>query len=96
MPFPCPDLLAGKKQRSLAIECKSGKTTRYIAEQQINELREFAKGFGAEPWIGIRFDGMEWRFLKPKQLGRNSGKNFFISKELALRRGLSFSELLKR
>ncbi len=96
MPFPCPDLLAGKKQRSLAIECKSGKTTRYIAEQQINELKEFAKGFGAEPWIGIRFDGMEWRFLKPKQLGRNSGKNLFVSKGLALRRGLSFFELIHR
>lgn len=96
MPFPCPDLLAGKKGKSLAIECKSGKATRYITEQQINELIEFAKGFGAQPWIGIRFDGMEWYFLKPGQLGKNNGKHFFVSKELALRSGLKFSELMKR
>jgi|SRR3989344_1762137 len=94
MPFPCPDLLAGKKERSLAIECKSGKTTRYITEQQINELVEFAKGFGAEPWVGIRFNGMDWYFLKPHQLGRNGGKHFFISKELASKKGQTFPQLL--
>ena len=95
MPFPCPDLIAGKKGRSLAIECKSGKTTRYIEEQQVKELLEFSKGFGAEPWIGIRFDSMDWYFLKPKSLGRNKGnKHYFISKELAQRRGITFSKLI--
>jgi len=95
MPFPCPDLLVGKKGRSLAIECKSGKTTRYIEEKQLNELIEFAKGYGAESWIGIRFNNMEWRFLKPNQLGRTNGNNFFISKELALKKGINFKRLIK-
>lgn len=94
MPFPCPDLLVGKKGRSLAIECKSGKTTRYIEEKQLKELIEFAKGYGADPWIGIRFNNMEWRFLKPRDLGRNKGKNFFISKELSIKKGITFDKLM--
>ncbi len=95
MPFPCPDLLAGKNTRSLAIECKSGKKTRYIEEKQVQELLQFAKGFGAEAWIGMRFDGMEWLFLKPSVLER-TGKHYSISKDLALRRGISFPALIKR
>ena len=40
MPLPCPDLLSGKKGRSLAIECKSGKgkNRRYIPKEQIDDL----------------------------------------------------------
>ena len=94
MPFPCPDLLVGKKGRVLAIECKSGKTTRYIAKQQVEELIDFAKGFGAEPWIAIRFDNMGWFFLKPNNLDF-TGKNYSVSKELALSKGINFTEIAK-
>ena len=94
MPFPCPDLLVGKKGRVLAIECKSGKNTRYMTKQQFNELIDFAKGFGAEPWIAIRFNNMNWYFLKPKYL-ESSGKNYSISKELTLSKGIIFNEIIK-
>lgn len=97
MPFPCPDLLVGKKNKSFAIECKSSRLDkRYITERQITELKDFAKGFGAEPWIGMRFNNMEWYFLKPQQLGRNGGKNFFVTKDLALEKGISFKNFIKR
>ena len=95
MPFPCPDLLVGKGGRSFAIECKSCKSDkRYITEQQINELKEFAQGFGAEPWIAMRFDRTGWKFLKPEELGRNGGKNFFVSKDLCKEKGITFQELI--
>ena len=95
MPFPCPDLLAGKKGRVLAIECKSGKKTRYVDKKQINELLEFSNGFGAEPWIAARFNNMEWRFLRPEQL-KSSGKNFSIPKEALDNEGIGFDALLKK
>lgn len=96
MPFPCPDLLAGKEGRSFAIECKSSKQDRrYITEEQVNELKEFAKGFGAEPWIAMRFDREGWKFLHPDHLGRNSGNNFFASKDLCQEKGITFEQLLQ-
>ncbi len=96
MPFPCPDLLAGKKGRALAIECKSGKNTRYITKEQMNELTTFSRGFGAESWVGIRFNNEDWYFLKPQQLGKSrTGKNFFISRDLASEKGTTFKELIQ-
>ncbi len=94
MPFPCPDLLSGKNGRVLAIECKSGKKTRYIEKRQIQELLEFSRGFGAEPWIGVRFNNLGWRFLKPKDLTK-SGKSFSVSKDRAIKKGLTFKELIE-
>jgi len=99
MPLPCPDLLSGKKGRTLAIECKSGKgkQRRYIDKNQIQELVEFAKGFGAEPWIAVRFDNMEWSFLKPIQLGKSKGKgNYYFDKELVWKKGTSFDFILQK
>jgi len=95
MPLPCPDLLAGKNKRALAVECKSGKATRYISKEQVRELVQFAKGFGAEPWVAIRFDGMEWRFLQPKQLKGKTNKHYALTKDLAFTKGISFLKLIK-
>tara|TARA_Y100000310_G_C20324695_1_gene642396 strand:- start:54 stop:377 length:324 start_codon:yes stop_codon:yes gene_type:complete len=98
MPLPCPDLLSGKNGRSLAIECKSGrkKHRRYISIEQIEELKKFSKGFGAEPWIGIRLDGMQWYFLKPSQLGKSNGfGNYYFDKNLIENKGIIFEELLR-
>ena len=95
MPFPCPDLLVGKEGKSFAIECKSSKQDRrYITEQQVNELKQFANGFGAEAWIGMRFNREGWRFLKPEHLGRNGGKHFFVSKDLCQEKGITFETLI--
>lgn len=98
MPLPCPDLLSGRKGRTLAIECKSGKgkQRRYIDKKQIDELSEFAHGFGAEPWIGVRFDNMGWYFLKPNHLGRSEGAgNYYFDKSLVAEKGIDFEEFLR-
>ena len=94
MPLPCPDLLAGKNGRVLAVECKSGKRKRrYIEEKQVDELREFAKGFGAEAWIGARFNGASWFFVRVQDLGRSEG-SWFVDKDFAGKKGISFFSLI--
>ena len=94
-PMPSPDLIVGNKKRKLAIECKSGKDTRYLTKKEVYELVEFSEKFGAEPWIGIRFDNMDWFFVKPKDLGISKGQNYFISKDLAVKKGIDFKTLIK-
>ena len=96
MPLPCPDLLAGRKGRVLAIECKGGRgdKRRYITKQQIEELTEFSRGFGAEAWVGVRLNGVEWYFLKVKDLGK--GNNYHFDKNLTLSKGIPFSRLISK
>jgi Holliday junction resolvase len=93
-PMPDPDLIVGNKKRKLAIECKSGKDTRYLTKKEVDELVEFSDKFGAEPWIGIRFNNMDWFFVKPKDLGVSKGQNYFISKDLAVKKGITFDTLI--
>ncbi len=93
-PLPCTDLIVGGKGRVLAIECKAGKGTRYIRKQQIEELLEFSERFGAEPWLGTRFDNNEWLFLEIHNLRKSkTGNNFVVNLELAKEKGISFDEL---
>ncbi len=94
---PAPDLLIGSKKRNkiLAIECKSGKDKRYLTKKEVSELKLFADKFGAEAWIGMRFNNMDWLFLKPDDLGVSKGKNFFVSLDLAKKKGINFSKLIK-
>ena len=92
---PAPDLLIGSKNRKLAIECKSGKDKRYLTKKEVEELVFFADKFGAEAWIGIRFNNVDWLFLKPEELGVSKGDNYFVSLDLARERGISFQKLIK-
>jgi len=94
-PLPCPDLLVGGKGRVLAIECKGGKSARYIDKKQISELKEFAEKFGAEPWVGARFNNTEWLFLKIDDLKESrTGNNFVVDVKFAKENGIRFEELI--
>src|SRR3989344_9493965 len=78
-PLPCPDLLVGGNGRVLAIECKGGKGSRYIKKTQIEELLQFSKRFGAEPWVGARFDNNPWFFIQIENLKQSkTGNNFVV------------------
>ncbi len=92
--LPAPDLLIGNGSRVLAIECKSGKGRSDIRKEQIDELKLFAKLFGAEPWVGARFDNMDWYFLKLNELGKTKGGHFFIDPKLVVKKGIVFDELI--
>ena len=92
--LPASDLLAGNGSRILAIECKSGKGRRDIKKKQVEELKTFSKLFGAEAWVGVRFDNMPWYFLQLGDLGKSKGKNYFVNPALAVKKGIVFEELI--
>ena len=94
-PLPSPDLLVGNGNRYLAIECKSLKTkAKYLEEQQIKELIEFSKRFGADPWIGLRFNNVEWFFIQPEKLEKTKNGSLIASLEILKNKGLSFNKLI--
>ena len=92
--LPASDLLAGNGSRILAIECKSGKGRRDIKKKQVEELKTFSKLFGAEAWVGVRFDNMPWYFLQLGDLGKSKGKNYFVNPDLVIKKGIMFEELI--
>jgi len=95
MKYPCPDLLAGNNLRKLAIECKAiNDNKKYLTKQEVSDLIEFARRFGAEPWIAIKFIGDGWYFLNPEDMQINSS-TISISLEEAKKKGLSFDELIQ-
>ena len=92
--YPSPDVLAGNAVRRIAVECKaSGGIKKYLTVKEVTELKQFAALFGAEPWIGIRFNDMNWYFLAIDDLER-TGSSFSVSIELAKKKGLLFEQLI--
>ncbi|MEM1535044.1 MAG: Holliday junction resolvase Hjc [Candidatus Pacearchaeota archaeon] len=61
---PACDLIAGNKQRKLAIEVKvCNNEAKYISKAQIDQLLSFSKIFGLEPLIAIKFLRRGWYFF---------------------------------
>jgi Holliday junction resolvase len=93
--YPSPDVLAGNNLRKLAIECKAvGSTSRYISIEQIDDLVKFSQIFGAEPWVGLRFDREEWLFIGIEDLEKTKN-SYAANLGAAKRKGLLFEELVK-
>ncbi|MFB6197043.1 MAG: Holliday junction resolvase Hjc [Halobacteriaceae archaeon] len=62
-----PDVLAGNGDVFLALEVKSsGGDPIYIDKKEVKGLQFFAEKFGATPFLGIRFDRMDWYFFRPE------------------------------
>ncbi|MAG50836.1 Holliday junction resolvase [archaeon] len=95
-PLPAVDIIAGNAGRVLAIECKATKKDKkYIEEEKILELKDFSERFGAEPWVGMRFNNMSWFFLSLDNMERSKKGSFIISKDIAKKKGLEFDDLIK-
>ena len=95
MKYPACDVLATNKLRTLAIECKTSKDpTKYIPKPDIDQLKEFAFLFGAEPWIAVRFNNRSWYFLNPEDL-EETDSSYRISIKEAEKKGLLFEEVIK-
>jgi Holliday junction resolvase len=94
MQFPSPDILAGNNVRRVAIECKAtADTKKYLTKKEVDELVFFANKFGAEAWIGVKFDRMDWFFLNIEDLDKTD-KSYSIDIPMAKRKGLSFDQLI--
>jgi holliday junction resolvase Hjr len=93
--MPSPDILAGNRDKLLAIECKSIKNDKhYFPKKEIEELTKFSHRLNAEPIIGMRFDNHGWFFLNVKNLKTNKNGNYSISLKLSKKEGHNFQELI--
>lgn len=92
--YPSPDVLASNATRVLAIECKSsGDLSRHLQKEQVDDLVRFARLFGAEPWIGARFNDMKWAFFTPDDL-KKTNTGFSVSVKMIREKGLTFEQLI--
>jgi len=96
MRYPSADILASNRVRRLAIECKTSKKgSKYVSNEDIEQLMAFSKIFGAEAWLAVKFNRKEWLFLSPDDL-KNVGDSHLISIEVAEKKGLLFEEMIEK
>lgn len=89
-----PDVLAGNNLRRIAVECKTTKDIKkYLTKKEVDELIHFANNFGAEPWLGIKFDRMEWAFISIDDAVKTE-KSYMVDIKMAKDKGLSFDQLI--
>lgn len=92
--FPSPDLLASNSKRIIALECKATKSNViYIPKEEILQLDRFALTFGAESWLGIKFNRKGWFFIQPEKLPQTT-KNYQIKYNACVKLGIQFKELI--
>ncbi|MCB9362350.1 Holliday junction resolvase [Candidatus Woesearchaeota archaeon] len=90
----CPDIIAGNALRHMGIECKISKNTyQYFKRQEIDDLRAFCSIFGAEAWVGIKFQGLGWFFLTLEDI-KEAKEGYTVSESTARNKGLLFEELI--
>ncbi|MEK6891541.1 MAG: Holliday junction resolvase Hjc [Nanoarchaeota archaeon] len=91
---PC-DIIAGKKGKKLAIECKSTrKNIQYISKEQMSDFVVFSNMMDLKPVIALKFLREGWLFVDPKKL-RDTGNNWAISLEDAKSKGKRFGQLVE-
>src|SRR3989344_806487 len=92
--YPAPDLTAANNGRTIVIECKAGSSIyKYLDRYEVEELQQFAKAFGAEAWIAVRFNHKGWYFLKPEEL-QDTGGRFSVHQQHAIKIGKRFEHLI--
>ena len=93
--IPCVDLLVSNSKQVLAIECKLSTFDKfYIDIDDIEQLKDFAKRFGATPLLGVRFSRTEWTFFDPEILIKTK-KNIIMSTDFASSTGTPFGKLVE-
>lgn len=91
--YPSPDIIASNNLRKIAIEVKATSgDAQYITKEQIGQLQEFSQRFGAEPWVGVRFDNRGWYFVSLEEL-RETSAAFVLDYDKATSLGMSFDDL---
>ena len=93
--FPAPDVIAGNNIRKVVIEAKvTSSASKYFSKKEIEDLIEFARIFGAEPWVSIKFPQSDWLFLNPEDL-KATPLGFSVSIRRAKALGLLFEEFIR-
>jgi len=90
------DLIAGKKEKKFAIECKTCKESkRYLNPEQIKDLLKFSEILGLTPIVAIKFNHKGWWFIEPEKL-ENTGKVLAMSVEEIAKKGISFEDFVSK
>ncbi len=93
-PIPCPDIVAANGTRRIAVECKSTRKSQlYVPFDKVEQLSLFCRVFGAEAWLGVRFDRQEWQFYNPQELPKTE-KNYIVSQN-DTSKSSSFTQLIE-
>ncbi len=93
--YPSPDIVAGNILRKLAIECKASKNNAiYLIQEDIDQITTYAKLFGAEPWLAVRFNNYEWFFMNIEDIKLTKNNNYVISTDYIKQKGLLFQEVI--
>jgi Holliday junction resolvase len=94
-PLPAPDILAGNKEKLLAIECKAIKTkSKHFKKEEIQQLQQFSKVINATPIIAMHFNNKGWFFLNVNNLKENKNGNYTVTFDLCQKNGIKFAELI--
>jgi len=90
-----PDIVAGNGKVYYAIEVKMKKELPiYIREEQVEEIKEFSRRFGAKAFIAVKLPYKEWKFIPLEILSKNC-KNYKVGVAEYLK-GLKLEDLLGR
>jgi len=91
---PIPDIVAGNGKYYYAIEVKTRrKLPVYIREDQINEVKEFSRRFGARAFVAVKLPYKCWRMIAVERLSK-SGRNSYKIGEEEFLNGLELESLL--
>ena len=70
-------------------------TKKYFSGQEIRDLQFFAQKFGAEAWVGIKFEKNQWYFIPTSELEETKSENYVISLIEMKRKGFQFEEMIR-
>ena len=94
-----PDVLAGRADQTdgsseplfYAIEAKSSSDNPiYLDSEEVDSLVYFARNFGAQPCIAVRFDRRPWYFFRPEECYTTDGGNYRVKPETATESGTPY------
>jgi len=92
--YPSPDILTGHAGRMLAIECKVvASNKKYFTKQEVDDLKFFAKEFGAEAYVTVKF-GKIWYFFSIDDL-EEKDNSYLASEEMAKIKAFLIEELIQ-
>lgn len=87
-----PDVLAGTPGRWIAVEAKTSTALRkYLTVEEVDGLIAFARSFGAEPWLAVKFTRKGTFFMSANQADRTERSIVVAYGDPRL---FSFSELI--
>lgn len=93
-PLPAPDIVALRKGRVIAVECKARKAKNLaVSTEQMQQLLGWCDRAGAEAIVGWKVPHKGWFFLEPRQL-HGTGKFFLISLKDAMQCGKTIEQLI--